>query len=83
MVTSDYISVEQAYTYHSADNYYQIQTGEYRGKLKDELQIGDLDFESFKQVLQGINPTTGERLVKNKDGQDKKTRGSRYNAECS
>lgn len=72
MVTSDYISVEQAYTYHSKDNYYQIQTGEYRGKLKDELQIGDLDFESFKQVLQGINPTTGESLVSSKRGQDKK-----------
>lgn len=72
MVTSDYISVEQAYTYHSADNYYQVQIGEYRGKLKDELQIGDLDFESFKQVLQGINPTTGEALVSSKNGQDKK-----------
>jgi len=42
--------------------------GEYFGKLKDELGLGDLTHESFTQLLQGINPTTGELLVRSKSG---------------
>lgn len=75
MVTSDYVSIEQGSTYYEKDNYYQVQLGEYRGKLKDELQIRDLTHKSWQQVLRGINPTTGEKLVKNKDGQDKQRSG--------
>ncbi|MBS4069085.1 MAG: relaxase domain-containing protein [Sulfurimonas sp.] len=71
MIVSDYVSVFQASTYYEKDNYYQVQIGEYRGKLKDELQLGDLDHSSFQNLLQGINPTTGESLVASKSGQDK------------
>jgi conjugative relaxase-like TrwC/TraI family protein len=71
MVLSEYVSVYQASTYYEKDNYYQVQIGEYRGKLKNELQLGDLNHSSFQNLLQGINPTTGESLVASKSGQDK------------
>lgn len=72
MVLSDYVSVFQASTYYEKDNYYQAQIGEYRGKLKETLGLGldELTHKSFQEVLQGINPTTGETLVSSKNGQE-------------
>jgi conjugative relaxase-like TrwC/TraI family protein len=71
MVTSDYMGVARLATYHSKDNYHQIQLGQYYGLLKDELQLGDLDHASFQNLIRGINPNTGESLVPSKSGQDK------------
>lgn len=71
MVLSEYVSVFQSSVYYEEDNYYQVQIGEYRGKLKDELQLGDLDHSSFQNLIRGINPITGEALVASKSGQNK------------
>jgi len=71
MLTVKKLSIAQASTYYSKDNYYTQQIGEYFGKLKDELGLGDLTHDSFQFLLSGINPATGERLIaskKNKDG---------------
>jgi len=62
------LSLNQASTYYSEDNYYTKQVGEYYGKLKEELGLNDLTHESFNQLLQGINPGTGESLVHSKAG---------------
>lgn len=70
MIVSDYVSVFQASTYYEKDNYYQVQIGEYRGKLKETLGLDELTHKSFQEVLQGINPTTGETLVASKSGQE-------------
>lgn len=70
MVLSEYVSVFQASTYYEKDNYYQAQIGEYRGKLKETLGLDELTHKSFQEVLQGINPTSGETLVSSKNGQE-------------
>ena len=70
MLTVKKLSLVQASTYYSKDNYYTKQQGEYHGKLKDELGLDDLTHESFNQLLNGINPNTGERLVHSKNGKE-------------
>lgn len=64
------LSLAQASTYYSRDNYYTQEQGEFHGKLKDELGLRDLTHESFTQLLQGINPSTGESLVSSKNGKE-------------
>jgi conjugative relaxase-like TrwC/TraI family protein len=64
-------SIAQTATYHEKDNYYTKQLGEYRGKIKDELNLDDLTHESFTQLLHGINPSTGESLVASKSNKEK------------
>ncbi len=68
MLTVKKLSIGQASTYYSKDNYYTKQQGEYIGKLKSELGLDDLTHDSFNQLLQGINPTTGESLIHSKKG---------------
>jgi len=66
MLTVKKLSLNQASTYYSKDNYYTQQVGEFYGKLKDELGLDDLTHDSFNQLLQGIDPATGESLVASK-----------------
>lgn len=66
MLTVKKLSLGQASTYYSKDNYYTQERGEYFGKLKDELGLDDLTHESFVQLLNGTNPSTGEALVASK-----------------
>ena len=68
MLTLKKLSIAQASTYYSKDNYYTKQQGEYVGKLKSELGLDDLTHDSFNQLLQGVNPTTGENLLHSKKG---------------
>jgi len=68
MLTLKKLSIAQASTYYSKDNYYTKQQGEYIGKLKSELGLDSLTHDSFNQLLQGINPTTGESLIHSKKG---------------
>lgn len=68
MLTVRKLSLAQASTYYSKENYYTQEQGEFYGKLKDELGLQDLTHESFNQLLQGINPSTGEALVASKQG---------------
>lgn len=70
MTTVRKLSLAQASTYYSRDNYYTQQQGEYFGKLKSELVLDDLTHESFIQLLNGINPSTGESLVSSKEGKE-------------
>ena len=70
MLTLKKLSLAQSSTYYSKDNYYTKQQGEYWGKLKDELGLNDLSHENFNQLLNGVNPITGERLVHSKEGKD-------------
>ncbi|MDD2653377.1 MAG: MobF family relaxase [Sulfurimonas sp.] len=70
MLTVRKLSMKQAATYYSKDNYYTQQIGEYYGKLKDGLSLNDLTHESFIQILQGIHPTTGESLIASKKGKE-------------
>lgn len=70
MLTVRKLSLAQASTYYSRDNYYTKEQGEFHGKLKDELGLRDLTHESFTQLLQGINPSTGESLVSSKKGKE-------------
>ena len=70
MTTVRKLSLAQASTYYSRDNYYTQQQGEYFGKLKSELGLNDLTHESFIQLLNGINPSTGESLVSSKEGKE-------------
>lgn len=68
MLTVRKLSLVQASTYYSKDNYYTQQQGEYFGKLKSELGLDNLTHESFIQLLNGIHPSTGESLVSSKEG---------------
>lgn len=68
MLTVRKLSLAQASTYYSKDNYYTQEQGEFYGKLKEELGLQDLTHESFNQLLNGINPSTGEALVASKQG---------------
>ncbi|MEA2017533.1 MAG: MobF family relaxase, partial [Campylobacterota bacterium] len=71
MLTVRKLSLAQASTYYSKDNYYTQQIGEYYGKLKNELGLSDLTHDSFNNLLHGVNPSTNNTLVaskKNKDG---------------
>ena len=70
MLTLKKLSLAQASTYYSKDAYYTNQQGQYFGKLKNELGLGDLTHENFNQLLNGINPITGERLVHSKNGKE-------------
>ena len=70
MTTVRKLSIIQASTYYSKDNYYTKQQGEYFGKLKSELGLNDLTHESFIQLLNGIHPSTGESLVSSKEGKE-------------
>ena len=70
MLTVRKLSYAQASTYYSKDNYYTQQVGEYYGKLKSELGLNDLTHDSFQNLLNGVNPTTGERLVNNKNNKE-------------
>lgn len=70
MLTVRKLSLTQASTYYSNDNYYTEQQGEFYGVLKHELGLNDLTHESFIQLLQGIRPTTGESLVSSKKGKE-------------
>lgn len=67
MLSAAYVSVKQASTYYEKDNYYTQQVGEWRGALKEQLGLGDLDHESFQSLIRGINPTTGEAIVASKE----------------
>ena len=62
------LSHKQASTYYSKgqDNYYTEQQGEFIGRLKDELNLGDLTHDTFESLLRGVNPTTGQSLVMSK-----------------
>jgi len=71
MLTVRKVSIGQASTYYSKDNYYTAQKGEYFGKLKSELGLNDLTHESFIQLLNSINPSTGESLVASKTNRAK------------
>lgn len=70
MLTVRKLSLAQASTYYSKDNYYTQQQGEYFGKLKSELGLNDLTHASFIQLLNGIHPSTGESLVSSKKGKE-------------
>jgi len=70
MLTVRKLSLAQASTYYSKDNYYTQQQGEYFGKLKGELGLNDLTHSSFIQLLNGIHPSTGESLVSSKKGKE-------------
>lgn len=70
MTTVRKLGMAQASTYYSKDNYYTQEQGEFYGKLKNELGLGDLTHESFTQLLQGIHPVTGESLVSSKKGKE-------------
>lgn len=70
MVTVRKLSLAQASTYYSKDNYYTKEQGEFYGRLKDELGLEDLTHESFNQLLRGINPSTGESLVASKSNKE-------------
>lgn len=70
MLTVRKLSMSQAATYYSKDNYYFRERGEFYGKLKDELGLKDLTHESFTQLLNGINPNTGESLIHSKKGKE-------------
>jgi conjugative relaxase-like TrwC/TraI family protein len=70
MLTVRKLSLAQAATYYSKDNYYTNQEqGEFYGKLKNTLGLDDLTHESFIQLLQGIHPQ-GESLVASKKGKE-------------
>ena len=61
MTTVRKLGMAQASTYYSKDNYYTQERGEFFGKLKAELGLGgDLTHENFTQLLEGVNPSTGE-----------------------
>ncbi len=68
MLTVRKLSMAQAATYYSKENYYTQEKGEFYGKLKETLGLDDLTHESFNQLLNGINPSTGEALVASKQG---------------
>ncbi|MDD3856377.1 MobF family relaxase [Sulfurimonas sp.] len=70
MLTVRKLSMAQAATYYSKDNYYTQEIGEYYGKLKETLRLDDLTHESFTQLLQGINKNTGESLIHSKKGKE-------------
>lgn len=69
MLSVKKISLEQSSTYYSKDNYYTQQLGEWFGKGKEDLELGDLTHESFQSLLRGINPQTGETLTPSKANQ--------------
>lgn len=71
MLTTKKLSLGQASTYYSKDNYYTQERGEYFGKLTSDLGLNNLTHESYIQLLNGINPSTGESLVPSK--KNKKT----------
>lgn len=60
--------------YHEQDNYHQ-QLGQYRGMLKDELGLNDLDYSSYKRMCYGYNPLTGERVIQKRGGKQKERGG--------
>lgn len=67
MLTVRKLSLVQASTYYSKDNYYtHEQQGEFIGNLKNDLSLEDLTHESFVNLLEGVNPSTGESLVASK-----------------
>ena len=73
MLDVEVLSYKQASTYYSKgkDNYYTEQQGEFIGKLKDELNLGDLTHEAFESLLRGVSPTTGQSLIASKNGRKK------------
>lgn len=73
MLNVEVLSYKQASTYYSKgkDNYYTEQQGEFIGKLKDTLNLGDLSHEAFESLLRGVNPTTGQSLIASKNGREK------------
>jgi conjugative relaxase-like TrwC/TraI family protein len=58
------LSLEQAKTYYSKDNYYTKVIGEMYGKGLENVGLtkDDLTHENFVHLLEGINPTTGEKM---------------------
>jgi len=71
MLTVRKLSLAQASTYYSKDNYYTKQQGEFFGEdLKKEFGLGDLTHESYLNLLNGINPQTGQSLVQSKAGKE-------------
>lgn len=72
MLSARVVSAGQAGTYYEKDNYYTQQIGEYRGKLKEELGLGDLTHASFQRVVYGYNPTTGEELLQKRQDSNKR-----------
>lgn len=73
MLNVEVLSYKQASTYYSKgkDNYYTEQQGEFIGKLKDELNLGDLTHEAFESLLRGVSPTTGQSLIASKNERKK------------
>jgi|AMQJ01.1.fsa_nt_gi conjugative relaxase-like TrwC/TraI family protein len=73
MLNVEVLSYKQASTYYSKgkDNYYTETQGEFIGKLKDALNLGDLTHEAFESLLRGVNPTTGQSLIASKGGREK------------
>lgn len=65
MLSISKLSLGQAKTYYSKDNYYTQQVGELYGKSLDHLSLrkDDLTHDNFVNLLEGINPTTGEQLT--------------------
>ncbi len=59
------LSLRQAKTYYSKDNYYTQQVGELYGKSLNHLSLrkDDLTHDNFVNLLEGINPITGEQLT--------------------
>lgn len=72
MLNVEVLSYKQASTYYSKgkDNYYTETQGEFIGKLKDELNLGDLTHEAFESLLRGVSPTTGQSLIASKGGRE-------------
>jgi len=65
MLSLSKLSLGQAKTYYSKDNYYTQQLGELYGKGLNHLSLkkDDLTHENFVNLLKGINPITGEQLT--------------------
>ena len=65
MLSVSKLSLAMAKTYYSKDAYYTQQVGELYGKSLNHLSLGrdDLTHDNFVNLLEGINPTTGEQLT--------------------
>ena len=65
MLSPRKLSIGKASTYYSRDNYYTNQIGELYGEGLDHLGLkqDDLTHENFTNLLNGVNPKTGEMLT--------------------
>lgn len=73
MLNVEVLSYKQASTYYSKgkDNYYTEQQGEFIGRGKEQLNLGDLTHEAFESLLRGVSPTTGQSLIASKNEREK------------